>query len=119
MLGPAGDLGPGDPRLLELAFQRFLETDRARWLLASAAERGERATGVVLSGMGADGAGGLAEIARRGGRALCQAPASAVVPSMPESALRKTPSALALPPLALPAAIAAQAAETSGAIARR
>jgi chemotaxis response regulator CheB len=88
-------------------------------LLASAAERGGRATGVVLSGMGADGAGGLAEIARRGGRALCQAPASAVVPSMPESALRRTPSALALPPGALPAAITAQASDTSGATARR
>ncbi len=89
-------------------------------LLASAAERGGRATGVVLSGMGADGASGLAEIARRGGRALCQAPSSAVVPSMPESALRKTPSALALPPAALPAAIAAQAPDaTSVASARR
>ena len=88
-------------------------------LLASAAERGERATGVVLSGMGADGAGGLAEIARRGGRALCQAPASAVVPSMPESALRRTPSALSLPPQALPSAVTAQAAETSGPSARR
>ncbi|HEX9052015.1 MAG TPA: chemotaxis protein CheB, partial [Anaeromyxobacter sp.] len=88
-------------------------------LLASAAERGGRATGVVLSGMGGDGAGGLAEIARRGGRALCQAPASAVVPSMPESALRRTPSALALPPPALPGAIAAQPPETSGASARR
>jgi chemotaxis response regulator CheB len=76
-------------------------------LLASAAERGARATGIVLSGMGADGAGGLAEIARRGGRALCQAPGTAVVPSMPESALRRTPSALALPPQALPAAVTA------------
>jgi chemotaxis response regulator CheB len=88
-------------------------------LLASAAERGARATGIVLSGMGADGAGGLAEIARRGGRALCQSPASSVVASMPESALRRTPSALALPPPALPGAIAAHRPETSGAIARR
>ncbi|HET8539202.1 MAG TPA: CheB methylesterase domain-containing protein [Anaeromyxobacter sp.] len=89
-------------------------------LLASAAERGGRVTGLVLSGMGADGAGGLAEIARRGGRALCQEPASAIVPSMPECALRRTPSALALPPAALPCAIgAAQALETSGASARR
>ncbi len=88
-------------------------------LLASAAARGARAAGVVLSGMGGDGAGGLAEIARRGGRALCQAPATAVVPSMPESALRRTPSALALPPGALPGAIAAQVCETSAASARR
>lgn len=91
-------------------------------LLASAAERGARATGVVLSGMGADGAAGLAELARRGGRAFCQAPGTAVVPSMPESALRKTPSALALPPQALPAAVAAplaQPADRSGESARR
>lgn len=90
-------------------------------LLASVAERGGDATGVVLSGMGADGAGGLAEIARRGGKALCQAPASAVVPSMPESALRRTPSAIALPPQALPGAIALgqRVPDTSGASARR
>lgn len=68
-------------------------------LLASAAEAlGPRATGLVLSGMGADGAEGLAAIARRGGRALCQDPASAVVPSMPEAALRRTPGALRAPP---------------------
>jgi len=88
-------------------------------LLASAAESGARATGVVLSGMGADGAEGLAAIARRGGRALCQAPATAVVPSMPESALRRTPAAFAVPPPALAGAIAAQPPDTSGAIARR
>lgn len=76
-------------------------------LLASAAARGGAATGVVLSGMGADGAEGLAAIARRGGRALCQSPGSAVVPSMPEAALRLSPGALALPPAALAAACAA------------
>lgn len=89
-------------------------------LLASAAERGARAVGVVLSGMGGDGADGLAAIARRGGRALCQAPATAVVPSMPEVALRRAPSALALPPQALAAACAsAQDGERSGRMERR
>jgi two-component system chemotaxis response regulator CheB len=89
-------------------------------LLASAAARGKRATGIVLSGMGADGAEGLAAIARRGGRALCQAPATAVVPSMPEVALRRAPSALALPPPALAAACAsAQDGDSSGRTARR
>jgi two-component system, chemotaxis family, protein-glutamate methylesterase/glutaminase len=76
-------------------------------LLASAAARGPATTGVILSGMGSDGAEGLAAIALRGGRVLCQAPASAVVPSMPEAALRRTPGALALAPDALSAACAA------------
>jgi chemotaxis response regulator CheB len=89
-------------------------------LLASAAERGARAVGVVLSGMGGDGADGLAAIARRGGRALCQAPSTAVVPSMPEAGLRRAPTALALPPPALAAACAVpQPADTSAPIARR
>jgi two-component system chemotaxis response regulator CheB len=74
-------------------------------LLASAAQAGARATGIVLSGMGSDGAEGLAAIARAGGRALCQAPGSAVVPSMPECALRRASGALALPPAALAAAV--------------
>lgn len=79
-------------------------------LLASASGLGPRAAGVVLSGMGQDGAAGLSEIARAGGTALCQAPATAVVPSMPESALRRTPGALPLTPPALAAALAARRA---------
>jgi chemotaxis response regulator CheB len=76
-------------------------------LLASAAQLGARTVGVVLSGMGSDGAEGLAEILRRGGRAVCQAPATAVVPSMPESALRRAPGAVAVPPDALAAVVGA------------
>lgn len=71
-----------------------------------AAAAGPDAVGVVLSGMGSDGAEGLAEIVRSGGRALCQEPASAVVPSMPQAALRRNPGALAVPPQALAAAVA-------------
>jgi chemotaxis response regulator CheB len=78
-------------------------------LLASVAARGARATGVVLSGMGSDGTVGLAAIAERGGRALCQAPDSAVVPSMPQSALERTRAAVAVPPDRLAAAISASA----------
>ncbi|HSN12982.1 MAG TPA: chemotaxis protein CheB, partial [Anaeromyxobacteraceae bacterium] len=77
-------------------------------LLRSASALGPRAIGLVLSGMGSDGADGLAELARRGGRALCQEPATAVVGSMPESALRKTPAAAAAPPDRLAAAIGAR-----------
>lgn len=75
-------------------------------LLTSAAALGARAAGVVLSGMGEDGAEGLAAIDRRGGRALCQAPATAVVPSMPEAALRRARGAEPFGPDALAAALA-------------
>ncbi len=73
-------------------------------LFESAASLGARMTAMVLSGMGSDGAAGLAAIAARGGRALCQAPGTAVVPSMPECALARTRGALAVRPEALAAA---------------
>ncbi|HUL58708.1 MAG TPA: CheB methylesterase domain-containing protein [Anaeromyxobacteraceae bacterium] len=77
-------------------------------LLRSAAEAfGADATGLVLSGMGADGAEGLAEIVRRGGRALCQDPATAVVSSMPEAALRRVRGAAVAAPEALAAVLSA------------
>ena len=77
-------------------------------LLRSAANAlGPRAMGLVLSGMGSDGAEGLAELAKLGGRALCQEPSSAVVPSMPETALRRTPGAASAPPERLAASIGA------------
>jgi two-component system chemotaxis response regulator CheB len=76
-----------------------------RLLRTAAISLGARAVGLVLSGMGSDGADGLAELAKRGGRALCQDPASAVVGSMPESALRRTPSAALAAPEKLAAAI--------------
>ncbi|MGC3998980.1 MAG: CheB methylesterase domain-containing protein [Anaeromyxobacter sp.] len=87
-------------------------------LLGSVAALGARATGVVLSGMGADGAEGLAELARCGGRAICQAPATAVVPSMPERALARVPGALSVDPAELAAAVA-QARPSAAATARR
>jgi chemotaxis response regulator CheB len=79
-------------------------------LLASAAARGRGAVGVVLSGMGADGAAGLVEVTRTGGAGVCQAPATAVVASMPESALRAAPRSLSAPPEALAAAVVAAGA---------
>jgi chemotaxis response regulator CheB len=66
---------------------------------------GPRSTGVVLSGMGSDGAEGLAELARRGGAAICQTPETAIVPSMPESALRRARGAIAVLPDQLAAAL--------------
>jgi two-component system CheB/CheR fusion protein len=52
-----------------------------------ARDQGERAIGVVLSGMGSDGTLGLQAIKNQGGLALAQDPASAQFDSMPRSAI--------------------------------
>jgi two-component system chemotaxis response regulator CheB len=58
---------------------------------------GARVAGVVLTGANADGAEGLSEIARRGGLAIVQSPATAMSPTMPRAALEAVPSARVLP----------------------
>jgi chemotaxis response regulator CheB len=78
-----------------------------RLLRSIARACGPRGAAAVLSGMGSDGADGAAEVLRAGGRAVCQAPASAVVASMPEAALRRAPGIIALPPEALAPALVA------------
>jgi two-component system chemotaxis response regulator CheB len=63
-------------------------------LLGSAADAyGERAAGVVLTGANADGADGLARIARRRGAAIVQDPETAARREMPDAALTATPTA--------------------------
>lgn len=54
--------------------------------------------GVVLTGMGSDGAEGLAELRRRGGWTLVQDEASAVIYGMPRVALEQGAADEALPP---------------------
>jgi len=49
-----------------------------------------RAVGVVLSGMGTDGAEGLQEVERVGGLAVIEDPATSVVPGMPGAAVAST-----------------------------
>jgi two-component system chemotaxis response regulator CheB len=93
----------GRARALEARSRFVPSADR---LLASAAAFADRAVGVVLSGMGSDGAAGLAEVMRAGGAGICQEPASAVVASMPESALRAAPRARPAAPEALAASVA-------------
>ncbi|UGS37611.1 chemotaxis protein CheB [Capillimicrobium parvum] len=66
-------------------------------LLESAAEHGDRAVGVVLTGANADGAAGLAAIRRRGGIAIVQDPQSAERPQMPRAALAAVPDAQVRP----------------------
>jgi two-component system chemotaxis response regulator CheB len=58
---------------------------------------GRDAVGVLLSGARDDGAAGLGEIARRGGRAVVQDPADALHPSMPLAALEQVSDARVAP----------------------
>ncbi len=55
--------------------------------ISAAADRGNRAIGVVLSGAGSDGALGVRAIEAAGGTTFAQYPGSARFPSMPISAI--------------------------------
>ncbi|GLC26473.1 chemotaxis-specific protein-glutamate methyltransferase CheB [Roseisolibacter agri] len=81
-------------------------------LFASAASTFGGATlGVVLTGMGRDGADGLLAVRRAGGRAIVQARETAVVPGMPDSALARAGADVVAPLDALAAAVVAQLGE--------
>ena len=84
-----------------------LETARAEQTLCPSADHlfhsvacafGKQAIGIQLSGMGRDGAEGLAELRRKGGFTLVQEPASAVIDSMPRAAIDLQAACLVLPP---------------------
>lgn len=62
-------------------------------LKSLAATFGQHALGLVLSGMGRDGADGLGDIDAAGGCALVEDPETAAVPGMPKRALEKAPGA--------------------------
>src|SRR5712671_8196598 len=67
-------------------------------MFASAADAyGPATIGLILTGANEDGARGLADIAKRGGRALVQDPRTAEIPIMPEAAIREVPTAESLP----------------------
>ena len=70
-----------------------------------AREFGDRAIGVVLSGMGSDGTLGLKAIKAQGGLALAQQPESAQFDSMPASAIAAGSADIVAPPAELPARI--------------
>ena len=89
----------GSPRV---RVRRAEEGDRwvpsADTLLRSAAElAGAGAVGVVLTGMGNDGAAGAKAISTAGGTVIAESPETAVISGMPESAAQAASGALVLP----------------------
>ena len=91
LLSPAGyHLFVTEDRCVELSVDEPVSFARPSIdvLFQSAAEAyGPRAIGVLLTGANADGAAGLAEIARRRGYTVVQDPATAERPEMPLAAL--------------------------------
>jgi two-component system chemotaxis response regulator CheB len=71
-----------------------------------AAVYGGRTLGVVLTGMGSDGADGLLEIRRAGGSVIVQDEASSVVYGMPRAAVKAGVADRVLPLTDIGAAIA-------------
>jgi two-component system chemotaxis response regulator CheB len=68
-------------------------------MLASLARAyGGETAGLVLTGMGSDGAKGLRAISDAGGQAAVQLPSTAVIDSMPRRALERSPAAAQLEP---------------------
>ena len=76
---------PAQPRGMRLPIDVMLNS--------LARDQGDRAIGVVLSGMGADGTTGLQAIRSQGGLTLVQSPETAQFDSMPHSAIAATGAA--------------------------
>ena len=88
---------PAQPRGMRLPIDVMLNS--------LARDQGDRAIGVVLSGMGADGTTGLQAIRSQGGLTLVQSPETAQFDSMPHSAIAATCADIVAPPEAMPARI--------------
>ena len=58
---------------------------------------GKVVIGVILTGMGRDGAEGMARIKAKGGRTIVQDPATAVIPSMPQAVLKNVKVDMVVP----------------------
>jgi two-component system chemotaxis response regulator CheB len=90
----------------------------ANYLFRSATQRfGKQAIGIQMSGMGRDGAQGLAELHKAGALTLVQEPTSAVIDSMPRAAIALQAASQVLAPEGIAEllnAIAAQMAAVNG-----
>ncbi|MBK1679759.1 chemotaxis protein CheB [Rhodocyclus tenuis] len=96
----------GKLRLLEQMSVNGLRLPIDFFLRSLANDRKEKAIGVILSGMGSDGAFGLRAIKEKGGLTLTQEPASAQADSMPRSAIDAGVADIVALPESLPARIA-------------
>lgn len=96
LIAPAGyhmvvAKGNGQPRVaLEDGQKLWGVKPAADKLMVSVAERfGTRSVGVLLSGMGVDGADGLSAIKRRHGKTIVQDEATSIIFGMPKAAIEK------------------------------
>jgi two-component system CheB/CheR fusion protein len=92
---------PSQPRGYRLPIDAFLSS--------LARELGDKAVGIVLSGMGSDGTRGLQAIASQGGLTLAQQPESAQFDSMPRSAIAAGCVAIVALPADMPSRILSMA----------
>lgn len=73
---------------LDSDFADSLHVPSIDMLMSSAAAAyGSRVLGVLLTGLGSDGAMGMLAIRRAGGHTICQEPETAIAASMPQSAV--------------------------------
>ena len=56
-------------------------------MISAAGVYGEKAMGVILTGMGNDGSGGMLEVKKAKGRTIVQSPETALISSMPRAAI--------------------------------
>jgi two-component system chemotaxis response regulator CheB len=78
----------------------------------------EKCIGVVMTGMGSDGAIGLLTVKELGGRTIVQSPETCVLPSMPESALKLNAAEESVPLELLPKRISEVVYEVVGSLKR-
>ena len=83
--------------------------------ISAADTHAARTIGVVLTGANEDGARGLARVCQRGGMCIVQDPATAEVRTMPDAALKATPSAWVLPLPSIPKQLARLAGKATSA----
>lgn len=88
---------PTEPRGQRMPIDAFLRS--------LAADQGENAVGVILSGTGTDGTLGLRAVFGAGGLCLVQDPASAKFPGMPDSAIKAGYATRVLRPEQMPQAL--------------
>jgi len=79
-----------------------------------AAWRPRSSAGILMTGMGEDGAAGLGRLREKGGRTMVQDAETSVVFGMPGSALRLGAASLALPPRGLAKSLVAMSVGSSG-----